>query len=87
MKVSIWDTYVQRDNGSTMHFDIVVPSTLSDATIVYDYGRQFLKTKSFDTGALSSEECRFCHIEQATDVMVKAIEEQGFFIIEMENCK
>ncbi len=87
MKVSIWDTYVQRDNGSTMHFDIVVPSTLNDAPTVYKYGQQFLESKPFNTAALSSEECRFCHIEQATDAMIRAIEAQGFFIIEMENCE
>lgn len=86
MKVSVWDTYVHRNDGLLMHFDIVVPSSLEDADTIFGYGKTYLGTKSFQTGELTSKECRFCHIEQASEEMVRAIEEQGFYIIEMENC-
>ncbi|MEN8187762.1 MAG: DUF2024 family protein [Bacteroidota bacterium] len=86
MKVSVWDTYVKREGSKIMHFDILVPSELKDEKTIFDYGKEFLKSKSFHTGELSSKECTFCHIEQATDEMINQIKRKGFFILEMENC-
>ncbi len=86
MKVSVWDTYVKREGSKIMHFDILVPSELKDEKIIFGYGKEFLKSKSFNTGELSSKECIFCHIEQATDEMINQIKRNGFFILEMENC-
>lgn len=86
MKVSVWDTYVKRIDGKTMHFDILVPSDLKDEPTIYGYGKAFLNSKPFQTGVLTSKECRFCHIEQATDEMINQIQKNGFFIIEMEHC-
>jgi len=86
MKVSVWDTYVKRKDGKTMHFDILVPSELIDEKIIFGYGKRFLKSKSFPTGGLSSKECIFCHIEQASNEIINNIIKKGFHIIEMENC-
>ena len=35
---------------------------------------------------LSTKECRFCHIESASDDLMKQIGNKGYHIIEMENC-
>ena len=86
MKVSVWDTYVERDGGKIMHFDILVSSQLKNEQIIFDYGKEFLKSKSFHTGDLSSKECKFCHIEQASNEVINNIKNNGFHIIEMENC-
>ena len=86
MKISVWDTYVNRLDGKIMHFDILVPSDLKEERTVLNYGQEFLKGKSFQTADLTSKECRFCHIEQATDEMIKQIQKKGFSILEMENC-
>ncbi len=86
MKISVWDTYVERESGIMMHFDILVPSELTDEQSVFSFGTEYLKSKSFKTGKLSSNECRFCHIEQATENIISAIEKNGYSIIEMENC-
>jgi len=86
MKVSVWDTYVQRQDGKTMHFDILVPSELNVEESIFYYGKEFLKGKPFQTGELSSKECKFCHIEQASYEVIKNIKKNGFHIIEMENC-
>ena len=86
MKVSVWDTYVKREDSKIMHFDILVSNELKDEQIIFGYGKEFLKSKSFYTGELSSKECEFCHIEQATDEMINQIKKNGFLIIEMENC-
>lgn len=86
MRISVWDTYVARDGKKLMHFDILVPDSLTDESQVYDYGNQYLGTKPFKTGKLSAKECRFCHIEEAPEHIISEIEEKGYAIIEMENC-
>jgi hypothetical protein len=86
MKVSVWDTYVQREDGKVMHFDILVPSEVTDEEIIFGFGKQYLKTKPFTANHLTAKECRFCHIEQATEQIITSIENVGFHIIEMENC-
>ncbi len=86
MKISVWDTYVSRMNGTTMHFDILVPSTLTSEAIIFDFGLHYLKGKAFQTKQLTAKECRLCHMEEATEEMIKAIEVNGYAIIEMENC-
>ena len=86
MKVSIWDTYVKRENDAIMHFDILVPVDLKNEETIIKYGTSFLKAKSFNTGELTSKECKFCHIEQATIAIINEIQNKGFSIIEMENC-
>ena len=35
MKVSVWDTYVKREDGKLMHFDILVSDTLNDEKAIY----------------------------------------------------
>ena len=86
MKISVWDTYVEREDGTTMHFDILVSSDTEDAEVIFGFGRHYLKTKPFKTEGLSSKECRFCHIEHATDDIMEAVKQHGYAIIEMENC-
>ncbi len=86
MKISVWDTYVQRNDGQTMHFDILVPSTCTNEQQIFDFGHSYLSHKTFDTGVLTAKECNFCHIEVAPDDVVSAIAMQGYAIIEMENC-
>lgn len=86
MKVSVWDTYVQRKDGKTMHFDILVPSILNDEEKIFQYGNQYLSRKSFETDELNSKRCNFCHIEKASEAVINEIVKQGYSIIEMENC-
>lgn len=87
MKVAVWDTYVTRNDGAVMHFDIVVPDELKDENIIHKFGQQYLGAKGQNGLKLDSEECRYCHIEFAPENVVRDIERQGFHIIEMENCK
>jgi len=86
MKVSVWDTYVPREGQKIMHFDILVSSDTIDNDTIFGYGKTFLATKPFTTGDLTTKECRFCHIEQASDAVVAEIKENGYYILEMENC-
>jgi hypothetical protein len=86
MKVSVWDTYVQRKDGKTMHFDILVPSSFNDENKIFKFGNEYLSNKPFETLQLNSERCNFCHIETASDLIIDDISKKGYSIIEMENC-
>jgi hypothetical protein len=86
MKVAVWDTYVTKNDGSVMHFDIIAPEDIKDTTVIYNYGKDYLKSKDQEGQPLSSKECRFCHIETLRPQWEVDIKKQGYFIIEMENC-
>jgi len=86
MNIAVWDTYVKRKDDKIMHFDILVPHNITEEQTIFNYGKDYLKTKGFGTGPLTSKECRLCHIEKATEEITLSIEKQGYFIIEMENC-
>ncbi len=87
MKISVWDTYVPREDGKTMHFDILVPSTMEEKESIFGYGREYLSSKPFQTAELSSKECKFCYMEHASDAIADIIHKKGYYIIEMENCE
>ena len=87
MQVAVWDTYVTKKDGSVMHFDIIAPSQIKDEKVIHTFGKDYLLSKNQQEQSLTSKECSFCHIEQASDEMVKAIEMRGYYIIEMQNCK
>ncbi len=86
MEVSVWDTYVPREDGKLMHFDILVPHTVKDTRLIFNYGKAYLKSKPFNTGSLSTNECRFCHFQVAPSFVDEEIKANGYAIIEMENC-
>jgi Domain of unknown function (DUF2024) len=86
MKVAVWDTYVIKKDDSVMHFDIIAPSEIKDEATIYKYGKEYLRLKKQEGQNLSLKECNFCHIETATEDMVTAINEKGYYIIEMQGC-
>lgn len=86
MKVAVWDTYVTKKDGSEMHFDILAPDTITALDTIYGFGRDYLMSKKQESSTLSSKECNFCHIAQATPVIEQAINAKGYYIIEMEGC-
>ncbi|QIE58058.1 DUF2024 family protein [Rasiella rasia] len=86
MKIAVWDTYVKREDGKVMHFDILVPKNITDETTIIAHGKSYLETKAFATNQLTANECRLCHFEQATQDIILSIQQKGYAIIEMENC-
>lgn len=86
MEVVVWDTYVTKKDGNVMHFDIIAPVDLRDEATIHSYGKKYLETQNQQGQPLTSAECSFCHIEKATNEMILAIHENGYFIIEMEGC-
>jgi len=87
MEVAVWDTYVSKKDGTVMHFDIIVPAEMQDENTVYNFGKEYLKTKRQEGQPLTANECSFCHIETVKPNWVEAIKQNGYYIYEMENCK
>ena len=85
MKVAVWDTYVTKANNILMHFDIIVPERTGEE-LVLNYGRSYLQNKGYGALPLTIAECQFCHIEQVKPNWQAAIEQNGYYIYEMENC-
>lgn len=83
MKVAVWDTYVKKENGNVLHFDIIVPENIRDESLIFDYGKEYL-TSIQTKGQITSEECQYCHIESPSNEIIAAIEQKGFYILEME---
>lgn len=86
MNVAVWDTYVTKNDGSIMHFDIIVPEIIKEATTIFSYGKDYLMQKGLTHQALTSKECRFCHIETLHPTWEESINKNGYYIYEMENC-
>lgn len=86
MKVAVWDTYVSRKDGSIMHFDIIAPENIKSEETIYGYGKEYLAKKNQDGQPLTSNECKFCHIETVKPQWNDEIEKNGYYIYEMENC-
>ena len=86
MKIAVWDTYVTKKDGTIMHFDILAPETIKDTSVIYNYGKDYLKSKEQEEQPLTSKECRFCHVETLRPQWETEIKQNGYFIIEMENC-
>lgn len=86
MQVAVWDTYVTKKDGSTMHFDIIVPADMKDTSVIYRYGKAYLHTKEQDGQPLTSKECKFCHVEAVKPQWEADIRQKGYYIYEMENC-
>ncbi|RMA58684.1 DUF2024 family protein [Ulvibacter antarcticus] len=86
MKIAVWDTYVKKNDGKLMHFDILVPEDQSNEQIVYNFGNDYLLKKKVNAVKLSAKECQYCHMENASEAIVEEIQLKGYYIIEMENC-
>ena len=87
MEVAVWDTYVTRQDGRVMHFDIIAPSSMRDTAVIHGYGRSYLAAKGEAGQRLSAKECRFCHVRGLQPAWERDIRAQGYFILELENCQ
>lgn len=86
MKVAVWDTYVSKKDGTTMHFDIIVPAELTDTVVIFQYGRDYVASKGQTGQLVSAKECQFCHFESLRPEWEDEIKNKGYFVIELENC-
>ncbi len=87
MNAAVWDTYVTKKDGSIMHFDIIAPAEITDASLIYSFGKEYLETKNQHGQPLTAKECRFCHIERIKPQWEEVIKKKGYYIYEMDNCE
>ncbi len=85
-QIAVFDTYVQRPDGRTMHFDILVANEGRDHANVVAHGRAYLAGKGIPGDALTTRECRFCHVESASEAVRQNIARAGFSILELQHC-
>lgn len=83
MKVAVWDTYVKKNDGAIMHFDIIVPDGIYNSEQIFKYGKEYLTSENKKYKRLESDECQLCHIEEPTPEMLSAIEEKGYCILDL----
>jgi hypothetical protein len=85
MKIAVWDTYVKRNNGTVLHFDILIHADEHDTDTIYQYGKEYLESIGEHSSGLTSEHCRFCHVEVPDEITLRTIQEKGYFILELDD--
>lgn len=86
MNVAVWDTYVRKEDGTVMHFDILVEDLNQHQDQILAYGRSYLTAKRLSVDLLQASRCRLCHVETASDEVLASILKDGYHIIELQNC-
>lgn len=88
MKVAVWDTYVNRNDGKgIMHFDILVPEDFVDAAEIRKFGNEYISEKAFASDSISIDKCLFCHVENVAEHLEQEINRYGYAIVELSNCE
>jgi Domain of unknown function (DUF2024) len=87
MEVAVWDTYVTKQDGTIMNFDIIVLKDEKDEDKIYGYGKVYLESKSLKGSQLTINQCAFCHVEKATEEIVRTIENNGYYVLEIRGCQ
>jgi hypothetical protein len=86
MQCAVYDTYVEKEDGKTMHFDVIVEENTPYEKAI-EYGKQYLESVGQGGQRMTQEECQFCHIQEAPSVVERDITSRGYFIQKMEGCK
>ena len=85
MDCAVYDTYVTKKDGKTMHFDVIVEAKIQQEKAI-EYGKQYLEDVGQGGQKMTQEECQFCHIQEAPKQVEQEIFSKGFFIQKMEGC-
>jgi hypothetical protein len=85
MECAVYDTYVTKKDGKTMHFDVVVEASTPHEKAI-EYGMQYLGASGQAGQKMTQEECQFCHIQAAPPFVENAIKQNGYWIQKMEGC-
>lgn len=85
MRISVFDTYIVREDGRPMRFDILVPDG-SSFDFVMGEARKYLASRNIQAGTLSAASCRYCHSEFANEELERVLVRDGAVIFEIDNC-
>jgi len=86
MQCAVYDTYVEKEDGKTMHFDVIVEENTPHEKAI-EFGKQYLESVGQGGQRMTQEECQFCHIQEAPSVVERDISSRGYYIQKMEGCK
>lgn len=84
MEIHVYDTYVKAKDGHTMHFDVITGEKDHDKALTY--GKEWLKSVNEENAEMTTNECQFCHSQNAPEPVEQVIKEKGYFIQKMEGC-
>lgn len=84
MEIHVYDTYVKAANGHVMHFDVFTAE--KDDQKAIQYAKQWLDSIGEGNSLVSSNECRFCHSQNAPADVIENIRQQGYYIYKMAGC-
>jgi hypothetical protein len=87
MKVSVYETYLKKEDGSIMHFDIILPATVKKPELVYAIVKIYLEKKGHSNLEITGEECTFSLYQDAHKDWKPDLEKQGYHIVEFEGCR
>jgi hypothetical protein len=85
MECAVYDTYVTKNDGKIMHFDVVVEASTPQERAI-EYGKEYLASVGQSGQKMTSEECQFCHVQEAPAFVEKSIKQNGYWIQKMEGC-
>ncbi|MEZ5492081.1 MAG: DUF2024 family protein [Gammaproteobacteria bacterium] len=85
MEIDVYDSYAKTTDGRLLHFDVFVRSG-TDPDVALRRGREWLASIDENPAGLEQSRCNFCHTEAANPEVQRAVEFEGFFILQMEGC-
>ena len=85
MEIEVYDTYAQSENGSKIHFDVMLPIG-GDEPTAKKKAKEFVKIISENTSPIKLESIQFCHTVTAKLEVEEKVEKDGYCIVPIENC-
>jgi hypothetical protein len=85
MQLDVFNTYVTRDDGVVMHFDVLMPKG-SASEHAQSNALDWLQTIGITANQVLLDSCQYCHSEDATPEIERDVQQQGYFILQMEGC-
>ena len=85
MQCEVYNTYVTKQDGAIMHFDVIVPVNSTYSQVIA-FGQSYPARVGQAGRPLTARECKFCHIEAASPQVEATIQRQGYYILPIEGC-
>ena len=85
MEIEVYDTYAQSENGSKIHFDVMLPIG-GDEPTAKKKAKEFVEKISENTSPIRLESIQFCHTETAKLEVEEKVVKDGYCIVPIENC-
>ncbi|MDX8398412.1 MAG: DUF2024 family protein [Mariprofundaceae bacterium] len=84
MNIHVYDTYAQSKNNNIIHFDVFITEQNEQKALII--ARNWLISIGEDGSKLTQERCRFCHTQSANTEVELSIQNDGYYILQMEGC-